>query len=109
MWTIWYKKDTVHGESVEEWSSLPDEGVVAIYQYEGRGEDGVMRGKIFLGTDWYWMLPTGEIGQNSETTDTKNYWVDVELPEGAMPKKGIWVTDKKMKQVETELIKIIEG
>lgn len=109
MWTIWYNDSTVHGESLEEWKELPNTGVVAVYQYYGRGEDGVMRGKILSGTDWYWMLPDGTIEQNKDTTDIRDHWVKVRFPKGAVTKKGIWVTDEKMEEVEQELVRIIEG
>lgn len=109
MWKIWYVDNEVEGESFDDWVDYPDEGIVAIYHFYGRGEDGVMRGLALSGTDWYWMTPDGIIAQNSDTTYEVDYWVDVDLPENAVSKKGKWVSDERMYQVNNFIAEIIES
>jgi hypothetical protein len=98
MWKIWFDDVEVEGSSFEEWQACKNEGVVGIYVSFGRGEDGVMRGAIFSGSDWYWMTPDGVIHANNQTSDDPGDWVDVATPSDAVVKSGLWVSDERMNE-----------
>lgn len=86
----------VEGSSFEEWQSCKSDGVVGVYVSYGRSDDGVMRGAVFSGSDWYWMMPDGTIYSNGESSDIDGVWVEAEIPVGAVSKKGKLVSDERM-------------
>lgn len=101
MWKIWFDDMEVEGSSFEDWQSCSSEGVVGVYVSFGRGDDGVMRGAVFSGSDWYWMTPDGVIYSNNETSDDPGVWVDAEVPSDAVVKSGLWVSDERMAEFDS--------
>jgi len=100
MWTIWFDDMEVEGSSFDEWQSCKNDGVVGIYISFGRGEDGVMRGAVLSGADWYWINPDGTIDSNYETSNDSGVWVPVDVPAGAVAKSGLWVSDERMQEFD---------
>lgn len=108
MFKIWYEDYVAEGNNLEDWNALPNEGVVGIYQTHGF--KGSMRlGTICEGCDWYWMTVEGLIEQNNNSADEPNEWVDVVIPEGAIAKKGKWVSDERMAEVHQALMNMAEN
>lgn len=107
MWKIWFEAVEVEGPSFEEWQTCKSDGVIGIYISYGRSEDGVMRGAIFSGSDWYWMMPDGTIYSNNETSDGLGVWVDVATPPNADRKSGLWVSDKRMAEFDVAVQSLV--
>lgn len=105
-WKIWYESDEVTGSTLEEWTAAPEEGVVAIYELFYI-EDGIPWGRISSGSDWYWMMPDGNVDHNCYSGDEVGVWVDIDLPEGAVAKKGKWVSEERLNQVDQEIADIL--
>lgn len=108
MWTIWYVDNKLTGTTVQEWIDAPDTDVLAVYRLLARDEFGNL-GHICLGSDWYWMLPDGGIGESLTTSDNPGEWVELNAPEGAHVKRGRWSSDERIQQVYDDLNALIEG
>lgn len=107
MWTIWFDDMEVEGSSFEEWQACKGDGVVGIYVSHGRGDDGVMRGAVFSGCDWYWMMPDGTIYSNGESSDVDGVWVEADIPVDAVPKMGKLVPDERMIEFDNAVIELV--
>ena len=108
MFRIWYEDHFVDGEGIEDWQSLPSEGVLAIYQTH-EIIDGIRFGNICSGSDWYWMTDQGLIEQNGESLDEPGTWVDISLPSNYVAKKGIWTSNERIEEVNQALIEMAEN
>lgn len=108
MFRIWYEGQTLDGETLEDWANAPETGVVAVYQ--ALGFKGTLKlGNISSGADWYWMTKDGLTDSNGYSGDEVGVWVDVDLPEGAIAKKGKWVSLERLQEVEEEIIEMVEN
>ena len=108
MWTIWYEDSQVSGTTFTEWQSCPNDGVVAVYRLIEVDQFGNI-GHVCMGSDWYWMLPNGEIGESLNTGDNPGEWTECNPPAGAHSKSGLWVSDQRMQYVVDALNAYIEG
>lgn len=108
MFRIWYTDGFSDGNDISDWINLPESGVVAIYQTHGF-KGNIRLGSICSGSDWYWMNESGIIEQNGFSVDTPGEWSKVNIPDNAITKKGIWVSDERMNQVNLELIEMAEN
>lgn len=102
---IWYDTFEVEGDTIEDWQNAPAEGVVAIYEFFGF-QNGFTTGRINSGSDWYWMDENGTIDHCLSTEDQPGVWVDFTIPPNCIAKKGLWVSDERMSQVDQEILKI---
>lgn len=107
-WTIWYEEDKVHGTTAEEWQQAPSEGVVAVYELFDNSK-GYNIGRISNGSDWYWMTPDGEVGHSGTSSDIPDEWLELDAPDSALLKKGKWVTNERLAEVDAELWELISN
>jgi hypothetical protein len=105
---IWYEDNELIVNSLEEWINAPYEGVVGIYEFF-ENIDGINYGRISMGSDWYWMLPDKNINHNLDSSEIVDNWLEVNIPEGAYEKKGKYVSDKRINEVNDEIKNIIEN
>jgi hypothetical protein len=102
-WKIWYTDYELEGNSIQEWIDSPTEGVVAVYEFFGVTPEGHLLGRCSLGSDWYWMTESGEVQINNDSADEPDVWLPVDLPPNVHVKKGKWVSNERMKQVNDEI------
>lgn len=107
MWTIWYENSVMSGTTYSQWEMAPDEGVVAVYRLIERDQFGNI-GHVCMGSDWYWMLPDGSVGESLSTSDHPGEWLACDPPAAASVKGGIWVSDERMQEVYIALNYLIE-
>lgn len=104
-WKIWYVDTEYEGSTIEEWLALPDEGVVAILEWEGWYKEFLLTRHV-SGSDWYWVDENETICAAPDTADEPGIWVPYPGPETNTIKKGKWVSNERMSQVEQELMEI---
>jgi hypothetical protein len=101
-WRIWYVDSVAEGTTVEDWTNLPNTGVLCVM--ECRGElRGFRLFNLAIGSDWYWMLPDGTIYECLNTADEPGEWVEANAPEGAILKAGSWASNERMDEVINEI------
>jgi len=105
---IWYEDSELIVNNLEEWINAPYEGVVGIYEFF-ENKDGINYGRISMGSDWYWMLPDGNIDHNLDSSEIVDHWLDVQIPEDAYEKKGKYVSNERMNEVNNEIRNTIEN
>lgn len=108
MFRIWYEDQTIDGETFQDWSNAPETGIVAVYKHFGY-KGNIKLGVICSGSDWYWMTEDGMIDSNGYSGDEIGVWVDVDLPEGAIAKKGKWVSLERLSEVDQEILEVINN
>lgn len=105
---IWYTDRQETGRNLDDWSNMSDDGVVAVYEFFGRPEDGIPRAMSWVGSDWYWMLSDGtRLGSNDESTMVVDEWTEHHAPPGAILKRGRWVSQERMDEVNAQLLEFI--
>lgn len=107
-WKIWYEDFEIQGNSLEEWINAPYEGVVGIYEFF-ENKDNINYGRISVGADWYWMLPDGNISHNMDSSETVDFWIEADIPEGAYEKKGKYVSNERMEEVSNKIVELINN
>lgn len=106
---IWYDDHIRTGQTPEDWAAMPEDGVVAIYEFFFRGEDGIPRAQMHSGSDWYWLGPDGRIGENGASTMKFGEWMEHDAPEGAILKRGAWVSSERLAEVDAQLLEMIQN
>lgn len=109
MFRIWYEDGFIDGETFQDWINAPEDGVITIYQLFGYNENNIKLANICSGSDWYWMNTDGKIDQNGYSGDEIGVWVDVDIPNGAVAKKGKWVSLERLSEVEQQLLEMMEN
>ena len=99
---IWYQDGSILvGESMDDWISFPNEGVLYIYEWTSNGN----LAKVNSASDWYWIHPESGVGCSQSSGWEISVWEELVLPEGCLhPKKGKWTTDEHIDQVSLEVI-----
>jgi hypothetical protein len=101
--TIWYENNQYEGHSLDDWQSLPNNGVVAVLEYF---DDS--RYRISSGSDWYWILGD-DVLQSGTTHNEPNKFVQNPQPTNPTIKSGKWVSDQRMNEVDNAIKEIING
>lgn len=108
MFRVWYENGYEDGSELSDWETMPDTGVVAIYQTHGF-KGNIRLGTISSGSDWYWMTQEGLIEHSGTSSEEPNVWLEAVLPENAVAKKGKWVSDERMLEVNQALIEMSQN
>lgn len=98
-WRIWYNNNVViECDNEQEWADAPELGVQAVYQFEGYDRHGSRLGTMFQGSDWYWMYD-GKMYDSADSSDEIGVWLPNPAPEGAICKRGLYLTEQEHKQI----------
>lgn len=107
-WRIWFKGgEHFDGETAADWAALPDDGVLGIAIVFGKNEYGQTLGELVNGSDWYWMH-NEKIFQSGTSSLTLGEWLPHNAPEGAVLKKGRWVTDEEFVAVHSAMLEWVK-
>jgi hypothetical protein len=96
-WRTWCVGGKVYnGSTFDEWSQLPDDGVLTVMLWH---RDGTRR--VMQGNDYYWATPDGVYAHG----DSRDPVVDIinRYPSASV-KRGMWTTDAEMNRVAAEAL-----
>ena len=101
---VFYREKTLKGSSLEDWKSMPDEGVLGVVERTDRmyGHPRKYAGIRHAYKDYYWMTSDGQIGAGSAKY----------IPENVFIKRGLYVNDKEWEDIYNNRIMIdslVEG
>lgn len=100
---IWYENNDLEGNSVEDWMSFPNTGIVGILEYFDN-----LRYRISTGSDWYWLEGT-DVVQSNTTHEFPDHFVENPVQDNPSVKSGKWVSDDRMNQVDSAIRSIIDN
>lgn len=92
-WRVWYNNNLIiEFDNEQEWADAPELGVQVVYEFHGYDRHGTRLGRLFQGSDWYWMYE-GKMYENGMSTKTRGVWLPNPAPTGAICKRGLYLTD----------------